>query len=182
MGLYNAIFGENPDKDKLLKILNINQLDGEWSAGRFRDIYVIEKGGQKLIALYTRNGGGNRDECWEEEGDNHYYNAVWNKCDCPACSINDNLPKHPNYLFDEDDDFDRTYNTCYFSIPKTIDINDKATLVINKPADRTPHEKWDELMEKMDKGDIRKSDDPDMKRAVKVGDHIFGKIKDLMDK
>lgn len=175
MGLYNAIFGENPNKDKLLAILDIDQPNAKWSSGRFRDIYVAKKGGQKVIALYNRNGGGNRENCWDEANPNA------EDCRCAACVINKHLPQHPNYLFDEDDDFDRTYNTCYFTIPKTIDINDKATLVINKPADRTPHEKWDELQEKMAKGNLRESDDPLMKKALEVGENIFGKIKDLLD-
>ena len=38
-------------------------------------------------------------------------------CTCAGCIINYRLPKHPNYLRDQDDDFDSTYATIYFSIP-----------------------------------------------------------------
>ena len=175
MGLYNALFGENPNKDKLLAILDIDQPNGKWSSGRFRDIYVISKGGQKLIALHNRNGGGNRENCWDEA------NPEAPDCKCAACVINKHLPQHPNYLYDEDDDFDHTYNTCYFTIPKIIDINNQASLIINDPPTQTPHEKWDSLIKKLDAEKIDK-DDPDIKQAMKVGEYIFGKIKDFKDK
>jgi hypothetical protein len=55
MSLYNMVFGQNPIADLLLGILGLTRED----VGRFRDAFVSE--GQ--IAIYTRNGGGNR-ECW----------------------------------------------------------------------------------------------------------------------
>ena len=39
-------------------------------------------------------------------------------CGCPGCIITYRLPQHPNYLRDEDDDFDSTYAYVYFSFPE----------------------------------------------------------------
>lgn len=55
MSMYNAIFGTNPFADLLLSAVGLDRS----AVGRFRDCY-IEDG---MIAVYTRNGGGNRD-CW----------------------------------------------------------------------------------------------------------------------
>lgn len=39
------------------------------------------------------------------------------ECTCAGCTITYQLPKHPQYLRDQDDDFDNTYATIYFSFP-----------------------------------------------------------------
>lgn len=88
MSLYNMLFGMNPDTDKILSVLSLDKDEIE----RFRDCGVNEAKGQ--IWIYTRTGGGNRED---------YPNEI--------------LTSHPNYLYDEDDDFDSTYATYYFSIP-----------------------------------------------------------------
>jgi len=58
---------------------------------RFRDCYINDD----EICIYTRTGGGNRE---------YYPNEV--------------LTSHPNYIRDEDDDYDCTYATYYFSLPQ----------------------------------------------------------------
>jgi len=58
---------------------------------RFRDCFV----GENEICVYTRVGGGNRECGYGEE----------------------KLYEHPNYLRTEDDDYDSTYATYYFSVP-----------------------------------------------------------------
>lgn len=88
MGLYNILFGRHPHADLVLAMLGLTRDD----VGRFRDVFV--SGGE--IAVYTRNGGGNREE----------YDAVF-----------EFLSQHPNYLRDEDDSFDSTYATIFFSFP-----------------------------------------------------------------
>lgn len=103
MSLYNAVFGENPETDILLAALNVSKQD----IGRFRNIYVSN--GE--IALYTRLGGGNRNcYCDDPEENGH--------CDvfCFVENI-ELLQNHPQYLRDEDDDFDFTYATFYFAFP-----------------------------------------------------------------
>ena len=53
-GLYNALFGVNPIADTLLFTLGYTRED----CGRFRDCYIENN----KIIIYTRNGGGNRDD------------------------------------------------------------------------------------------------------------------------
>lgn len=101
MGLYNMVFGQNSTSDAILATLGLTRSD----VGRFRDCFVAN--GE--IAVYTRNGGGNR-ECWEEKEEGA-------DCLCPGC-IMEKLPNHPYYLRDEDDDFDCTYATIYFRFPE----------------------------------------------------------------
>lgn len=88
MSLYNLVFGQNPAADMILATLGLTRGD----CGRFRDCFVADS----RIAVYTRNGGGNRDD----------YEAVF-----------DNLSDHPCYLYNEDDDCDPTYCTFYFRFP-----------------------------------------------------------------
>lgn len=63
-------------------------------SGRFRDAYLNDKGSR--IILYTRNGGGNRED----------YQYVF-----------DLLRKHPHYVSDYDDDYDCTYAYIEFKVP-----------------------------------------------------------------
>ncbi len=89
MSLYNMVFGKNPHAEFILATLNLTTND----VGRFRDAFVTE--GQ--IAIYTRNGGGNRED----------YQHVF-----------DALAGHPLYLRNADDEFDCTYCTYWFSLPE----------------------------------------------------------------
>ena len=115
MGMYNLLFGENSKANELKALLGLDQVkieipdepderfvnqcveDKIWPTGRYRDIYVADG----KIILYTRNGGGNRDDYW------------W---------VFEILKQHPNYIADYDDDFDNTYASIEFSIPSTKQI------------------------------------------------------------
>lgn len=88
-GFYNMVFGQNKASDAILATLGLRRGD----FGRFRDVFIAE--GE--IAVYTRNGGGNRED----------YQEVF-----------DTLSKHPCYLRNADDDFDCTYATIYFKFPE----------------------------------------------------------------
>lgn len=104
MSFYNMIFGENANSDLILKALDLTRKD----IGRFRDIFL--KDGK--IELYTRLGGGNRRcPCDKDEVENH---------SCSVCYRNEieRLQNHPNYIKDEDDNFDDTYATFYFEYPE----------------------------------------------------------------
>lgn len=92
MSLYNTLFGTNPMAPLLLKILGIDQPDGKYRSGRFRDVHLNAKG--TTIILFTRNGGGNRESYFPK-----------------------NIREHPNYLTDYDDSFDSTYAYIEFSVP-----------------------------------------------------------------
>lgn len=61
------------------------------------------------------------------------------ECGCPGCIIEHRLPEHPNYIKDEDDDFDSTYATIYFRIP------DQYKETLRDTGDLSGEEKWNRL-------------------------------------
>ena len=116
MSLYNALFGENSNSDLLLFTLGLSRED----CGRYRDCYLD---GDKIV-IYTRNGGGNRDE----------YDYIFEE-----------LSEHPNYISDEDDDFDCTYARIYFSFPEKFKA--ELTELASKEPTQDPKLMWDTLLE-----------------------------------
>lgn len=88
MSLYNMLFGRNPQTALLLAVIGFKENDVE----RFRDVHVENEG--RIIAVYTRTGGGNR-------------------------SAYPQVALYRSQLFErtEDDDFDSTYATFYFRTP-----------------------------------------------------------------
>lgn len=100
--------------------------------GRFRDAWV-EKGddGKPVIAIYTRNGGGNR-ECWCDKHPE------------PGCLnlINETLAAHPLYLRDADDDFDSTYATFYFRTPDHL--TDQFREIAGEPVNMS--DRWQQII------------------------------------
>ena len=118
-GLYNMLFGENASqKDFLFNLLGKSPSD----FGRYRDIYVTDE----YIVVYTRNGGGNRED----------YKGVF-----------DEMSDHPLYVYDEDDDFDCTYANIYFRHPEEYAVVLKE-MVANTLA---PAEKWQLLFAALEK-------------------------------
>ncbi len=109
MSLYNAINGMNPATFFILPMLG--KYYSEYP--RFRDCFIGElensdendqfgipqkkTSEEKVISVYTRVGGGNRDD-YEDEIEE--------------------LKNMPNYLRDYDDDFDNTFATFVFSVPE----------------------------------------------------------------
>ncbi|MFD7705586.1 hypothetical protein [Streptomyces sp. NPDC059786] len=115
MSMYSLVAGDGHQYDRgsiLLAAL------GDPDVGRFRDAWV-EKGenGEPVIAIYTRNGGGNRED----------YQSV----------IAD-LQGHPLYLRDTDDDFDSTYATFYFRTPD--ELSDQFREIAVEPVNMS--ERW----------------------------------------
>lgn len=90
MSFYNMLHGINQATFFVLPMLGEKHPD---EYPRFRDCFITEN---ENIAVYTRVGGGNRDEGYGEE----------------------ELQAHPNYISDYDDDFDSTYATYVFSVPE----------------------------------------------------------------
>jgi len=90
MSLYNMINGVNPAAFFILPMLGEKHPD---NYPRFRDCFVTK---DNNIAVYTRVGGGNRNCDYGEE----------------------ELYEHPNFIKTYDDDFDNTYATYEFSVPK----------------------------------------------------------------
>jgi hypothetical protein len=111
MNMYEMLFA---DGEKGLPLLGALGFKSVYDVGRYRSSW-IEKGedGKPRIAVYTRNGGGNREHYDEEK-------EAGEKCFCTGCMIEVHLPKHPLYIKDRDDDFDCTYATVYFQIPESL--------------------------------------------------------------
>lgn len=114
-GMYNAIFGMNHMSDLVLATLGLDRA----SFGRFRDVHV----GNGEIAVYTRCGGGNRES----------YQSMF-----------DRMVEHPNYLRNQDDDFDCTYATVFFSFPAGF-AEELAKFDKGEPFD--PDHKWQRAFE-----------------------------------
>lgn len=91
MSLYNKLFGENEDATALLGMLSLTRQEFE----RYRDVYLNKKG-TKIIVL-TRIGGDNRKD----------YKDVFK-----------NIKKHPYYIKNYDDKFDKTYAYFEFNVPE----------------------------------------------------------------
>lgn len=115
MSLYGMVFGQNPASLAILATLGLTEGD----VGRFRDCFVDkDESGTLRIAVYTRNGGGNR-EAYQD--------------------VLDQLATHPLYIEDRDDDFDSTYATIYFKVPPEFEAG-MAVLASETPFN--PSERW----------------------------------------
>jgi len=133
-GLYNVVFGERDEGATLVGIVNeVQAID----VGRYRDAWVekhniaerVRSQAERamrshgldpteseavaglaeaeaaidpdyLIRIHTRNGGGNRED---------YIAEI------------ESMRRHPWFVRDVDDDYDRTYADFYFRIPDDID-------------------------------------------------------------
>lgn len=137
MSLYNMLFGVNEMAPTLLAALGIN----EGNVPRFRDCYLDTE--KKRIVIHTRTGGGNRDFYESEEScrDNHpeYFTGK----DKPSGPWNADMRKHPQFLYDRDDDFDATYADFYFSFPP--DLAADLTALCENVETHRPSEKWQAL-------------------------------------
>ncbi len=138
MSLYNMLHGVNPASGLLLGLAGFDSVS---DVGRFRDAYVDCDSGEPLIAIYTRNGGGNRDH-WNDEAEEG------RECGCTGCTITYALPSLPGYVRDEDDDFDCTYCTVWFRPP--AEVADLLAALALPEADR-PAQAWADLIESLPK-------------------------------
>lgn len=95
MSLYSMLFPGGEERGRvLLVVLGYRSFE---EVGRFRDAWVERDDTHGVVIhLYTRNGGGNRDDY--------------------ATEINA-LRSHECYLRDADDSLDRTYASFWFRIP-----------------------------------------------------------------
>ena len=154
MSLYGALFGRNPSSRLLLAMLDL----AEGDVGRFRDCYLERaETGVLSIIVYTRNGGGNRED----------YEAV-----------TEALQAHPQYLWDTDDDFDETYASYVFSVPEKFKETAEELAKLGAEPSESPMERFQSLLEKMQSG--TSESDPSVKRAREVGKELFGKLDEAM--
>jgi hypothetical protein len=110
--MYGLVFGGEGPKTRGDVLLAVLGFESYGDVGRYRDSWVEkDPDGEPVIAVYTRNGGGNR-ECWADGEDEPCAG------DCTGCIATVRLPAHPMYLRDRDDDFDSTYATFYFRAPE----------------------------------------------------------------
>lgn len=150
------LFGRNALSPLLLEII------GNPNVGRFRDAFVVASdGGVPEIHVYTRNGGGNRE---------HYADGEASAaCDCTGCIITHQLPAHPLYLGDRDDDFDYTYATVRFRVPeKFLPL---VGLLANK--DQATAEKWKDLFARLNEAGPT---DPQVARVAEALRPVFEKL------
>lgn len=158
MSMYNMIFGQNPISDFLLGLLNLTREN----VGRFRDVFVE----QDRIAVYTRNGGGNREHRCNTYSESREGKA----CPCPGCIISYRLPGHPLYIEDRDDEFDRTYATIYFRFPE----EHKDLLLKLVTGKFEPDKRWIETLDA-----LRAGKRPDVEAKMRP---IFDKIRETLNK
>lgn len=139
MSMYDLVAGDVGQHDRGAILLTI--LDHP-NVGRYRDAWV-EQGpdGEPVIAIYTRNGGGNRG-CYCD--DDHPEGP------CTGLIATEVLPAHPLYLRDADDSFDSTYATFYFRVPD--EYREALAEVACEPVDTG--ERWRALIAALE-GDTR---------------------------
>lgn len=136
MSLYNMINGVNPATFFILPMLAEKHPE---SYPRFRDCFVGELSNadendqfgipkkqtdktKKVVSIYTRVGGGNREDYQEQI---------------------DELRKMEGYIKDYDDDFDSTFATFVFNIPKEFESD--FDLVLNSEIHKTSEKYKDRL-------------------------------------
>ncbi len=136
------LFGKNVFAEALLKILNLNKEE----TGRFRDCYLSDA---NTIVVYTRNGGGNREE----------YQSVIDK-----------LKTHPNYKKDYDDDFDCTYCSIEFNVPEQYK-EFIAKLTEEAGVGKNPKDKWKQLHE-----ELKNRDSPEFQKIAEIFKPILDRL------
>lgn len=136
MSMYNLVHGTNPAADWLLALLDLTRED----VGRFRDAWVNKTEAGYEIAVYTRNGGGNRG-CWRDD------TPEGPTCDCPGCIMEYRLTAHPLYLRDADDNFDCTYATIFFRAP-----DEAKALLSGLEENRDPDAEWLRVLDALKEG------------------------------
>lgn len=117
--MYNMFKEESEVEDILLGMLKLKRDD----FGRYRDCYLSPEGDK--IIVYTRTGGNNREDYFNED-----------------------LTDHPMYLCDYDDDFDNTYMSIEFSVPASFQVICKN--LVNETDTRTGSEKFQDFLKELE--------------------------------
>lgn len=128
---------------------------------RYRDTYTSMSAAESVtIVIYTRTGGGNRED-YEAE--------------------NDALAAHPLFIRDYDDDFDRTFAHWVFKVP---DEWHERVLQMHKflsrvPKGQPPGEKFKASMASLGQGEAPTYDLPDEKECEAFDTLVFGMAHEL---
>jgi hypothetical protein len=129
MSFYDMALGDGHQYDRVESTAGILCIAPE-RFPRARDSWIEKDPGGAVIALYTRAGGGNRDDYAEQI-------AL--------------LQHHALYLEDADDTFDKTYATFRFRVPESI-----ADVAESMAVDRVDTDaRWREAIESIKDGNIR---------------------------
>ena len=163
MALYDIAVGDGHQRDRGAILLTIL---GNPTVKRFRDAWT-EKGsdGEPVIAIYTRQGGGNREcYCDSENGEMVAAQHVPESCNAACNAV---LAAHPLYLRDADDDFDATYATWYFRVPP--EYRDALAASAGEP--RNMSEVWQQAIDRIGSGEMRPAE-------VALGDQLAAFITD----
>lgn len=133
MSLYNLAFGINDLAGFLMKNLDLDTSD----VPRFRDCYYDSE--KKMIVIYTRTGGGNRD-FYENYEQRHKNYPEYSDTSGPW---NEDLRSHPLFLDDMDDEYDSTYARFFFKVPENIE----SLLSQINSSDIKHEDRWEKLIE-----------------------------------
>jgi hypothetical protein len=152
MGLYDIVLGDGLQGERGALLLPL--LD-QPTVARFRDAWV-EKGddGRPVIAVYTRQGGGNRTCHCDAKAGTPEFKAEHVPSNCySAC--NEELARHPLYIRDADDAFNATYATFWFRLPGTLpdDVRRVLTEAAIDPVDMS--ERWRQAIKRVESGELR---------------------------
>jgi hypothetical protein len=138
------ICGVNPYADALLTMLVLEKIPRD--VYRFRDVYMPD---EETVGLVCRVGGRNRRNYQE---------------------IITLFQSHPCYIRDEDNDFDSTFLTIYFSVPSYYEAFGRAVFGLT---DREhPLDKFQRIVNDMSDG----VDNEHTERMLQVGQELMGKI------
>lgn len=146
MSMFGIVFPDPSRSDRvslLLSFLAFDAPDSEAAADyaqpiinlRLRDMWVEKSPDGPVLAVYTRNGGGNRE----------HYDDMPDSGPCTACQ-GDRATTHPAYLRDEDDDFDSTYRTYWFAFPESLPNEIKEILAEVAEDPRNMSEVWQQAI------------------------------------
>lgn len=162
MSLYNALFGVNPLAAVVVEAVGASNL-----IPRFRDAYFDAE--ENRLVIFTRTGGGNRDyyDSRDGEGAEEGYEGPFN----------DDLRDLPNFLYDEDDDFDCTYASFYFSVPEAYKPIFDTLRDLGAGTDVKPMDRFTQMIEDLQNG----GDTPDAQRALAVGKTMLEGITKALD-
>lgn len=123
MSLYNVTCGNNPLIGLILASIQRVQPIG---FDRLRDAYLdLQPDGSVLLAVYTRCGGGNREE----------YQSMFTVA-----------AGHPLFVREEDSDFDNTYATLWFKAPEHMAADFKRLAELAKMLTVTPATRFETVM------------------------------------
>lgn len=167
-GLYDIVF---PDSKRAARIalMSLLIMPGGVSPyailGRIRDAWFELRpnadpatGDHVEIAVYTRNGGGNREH-FHGDGDDGM---------CTGC-VMEKIKDHPRYIGDLDDAFDPTYATIWFRLPDGAD-DETCRQIAVEPVDMSA--RWKEQIARVERGELH----PD-ERAL--GEQLAQKLEGL---